>query len=29
MLPKKYADVPSDELQARLQALKLRVGSRR
>jgi SpoVK/Ycf46/Vps4 family AAA+-type ATPase len=29
MLPKKYADVPIDELQARLQALKLRVGSRR
>jgi ATP-dependent 26S proteasome regulatory subunit len=29
MLPKKYADVPIDELQARLQALKARVGSRR
>jgi transitional endoplasmic reticulum ATPase len=29
MLPKKYADVPVEELQARLQALKLQVGSRR
>jgi transitional endoplasmic reticulum ATPase len=29
MLPKKYADVPLDELQARLQRLKAEVGSRR
>jgi SpoVK/Ycf46/Vps4 family AAA+-type ATPase len=29
MLPKKYADVPVEELQQRLQALKLQVGSRR
>ena len=29
MLPKKYADVPVDELQARLQLLKAQVGSRR
>ena len=29
MLPKKYADVPLDELQARLQLLKAQVGSRR
>jgi hypothetical protein len=29
MLPKKYADVPIDELQARLQLLKAQVGSRR
>ena len=29
MLPKKYADVPVDELQTRLQLLKAQVGSRR
>ncbi len=29
MLPAKYADVPVDELQARLMALKAQVGSRR
>lgn len=29
MLPKKYADVPVEELQARLQLLKAQVGSRR
>jgi SpoVK/Ycf46/Vps4 family AAA+-type ATPase len=29
MLPKKYADVPVEELQARLQTLKAQVGSRR
>jgi ATP-dependent 26S proteasome regulatory subunit len=29
MLPKKYADVPVEELQQRLQALKLQVGARR
>ena len=29
MLPKKYADVPVDELQQRLQLLKAQVGSRR
>ena len=29
MLPPKYADVPIDELQQRLQLLKLKVGSRR
>jgi ATP-dependent 26S proteasome regulatory subunit len=29
MLPKKYSDVPVDELQQRLQLLKAQVGSRR
>jgi hypothetical protein len=29
MLPAKYAEVPVDELQARLMALKALVGSRR
>ena len=29
MLPKKYADVPIDELQARLGALRAQVGGRR
>jgi SpoVK/Ycf46/Vps4 family AAA+-type ATPase len=29
MLPKKYADVPVDELQARLAALRAQVGARR
>jgi transitional endoplasmic reticulum ATPase len=29
MLPKKYADVPVEELQARLMSLKAQVGSRR
>jgi SpoVK/Ycf46/Vps4 family AAA+-type ATPase len=29
MLPKKYAEVPVDELQAKLQLLKAQVGSRR
>jgi len=29
MLPAKYADLPTDELQAKLQALKLKVGYRR
>jgi transitional endoplasmic reticulum ATPase len=29
MLPKKYSDVPVDELQQRLQSLKAQVGSRR
>ncbi len=29
MLPKKYANLPVEELQQRLQTLKLRVGSRR
>lgn len=29
MLPQKYADVPVEELQARLQLLKVQVGSRR
>jgi SpoVK/Ycf46/Vps4 family AAA+-type ATPase len=29
MLPKKYADLPVDELQSRLQLLKLKVGARR
>ncbi|HEX9101713.1 MAG TPA: ATP-binding protein, partial [Polyangia bacterium] len=29
MLPKKYADVPIDELQARLQLLRAQCGSRR
>jgi transitional endoplasmic reticulum ATPase len=29
MLPKKYADVPVEELQARLQILKAQCGSRR
>ena len=29
MLPKKYADVSVDELQARLQLLKAQCGSRR
>jgi SpoVK/Ycf46/Vps4 family AAA+-type ATPase len=29
MLPKKYADVPVDELQAKLQLLRAQVGSRR
>jgi ATP-dependent 26S proteasome regulatory subunit len=29
MLPKKYAEVPIDELQARLQLLRAQVGSRR
>lgn len=29
MLPKKYADLGADELQEKLTALRLRVGSRR
>ena len=29
MLPKKYASVPIDELQAKLTALRAQVGSRR